>query len=46
MIVDGIVEPMKLGHLSYKKRTFEDYVGIRGYDRLGKRNSGRRSRTL
>ena len=37
MIVDGIVEPMELGHLPYKKRTFEDYVGIRGYDRLGKK---------
>jgi polyphosphate glucokinase len=37
MIVDGIVEPMELGHLPYKKRTFEDYAGVRGYDRLGKK---------
>ena len=37
MIVDGIVEPMELGHLPYKRRTFEDYVGVRGYDRLGKK---------
>jgi polyphosphate glucokinase len=37
MIVDGIVEPMELGHLPYKKRTFEDYVGLRGYERLGKK---------
>ncbi len=37
MIVDGIVEPMELGHLPYKKRTFEDYVGVRGYDQLGKK---------
>jgi polyphosphate glucokinase len=37
MILDGIVEPMELGHLPYKKGTFEDYVGIRGYDRLGKK---------
>src|SRR2546428_13235865 len=37
MIVDGIVEPMELGRLPYKRRTFEDYVRIRGYDRLGKR---------
>src|SRR5262249_33400448 len=36
MIVDGIVEPMELGHLPYKKGTFEDYVGIRGLKRLGK----------
>jgi len=33
MIVDGIVEPMELGHLPYKKRTYEDYVGIRGLQR-------------
>ena len=37
MIVDGIMEPMELGHLPYKRRTFEDYVGVRGYDRLGKK---------
>ena len=37
MIVDGIIEPMELGHLPYKKRTFEDYVGVRGYERLGKK---------
>jgi polyphosphate glucokinase len=37
MIVNGIVEPMELAHLPYKKRTFEDYVGMRGYERLGKK---------
>ena len=37
LIVDGIVEPMELGHLPYKKSTFEDYVGIRGLQRLGKK---------
>ena len=37
LIVEGIVEPMELGHLPYKKGTFEDYVGIRGLDRLGKK---------
>ncbi len=37
MIVDGVVEPLELAHLPYKKgRTFEDYVGRRGLDRLGK----------
>src|SRR6516225_10931969 len=25
-IVDGIIEPMELGHLPYKKATYEDYV--------------------
>jgi polyphosphate glucokinase len=37
MIVDGIVEPMELAHLPYKKATYEDYVGERGLERLGKK---------
>ena len=37
MIVDGIVEPMELAHLPYRKGTFEDYVGKRALDRRGKR---------
>ena len=37
MIVDGVVEPMELGHLPYKKGTFEDYVGIRGLEEHGKK---------
>jgi predicted NBD/HSP70 family sugar kinase len=38
MIVDGILEPMELAHLPYKKgRTYEDYLGIRGLKRLGKK---------
>jgi polyphosphate glucokinase len=37
MILNGIVEPMELGHLPYKKGTYEDYVGIRGLDRRGKK---------
>jgi polyphosphate glucokinase len=36
LIVDGTVEPMELGHLPYKKHTFEDYVGQRGLERWGK----------
>jgi polyphosphate glucokinase len=36
LIVDGIVAPMELAHLSFKKgRTYEDYVGARGLERLG-----------
>jgi polyphosphate glucokinase len=38
MIVDGLLEPMELAHLPYKKgKTYEDYVGIRGLERLGKK---------
>lgn len=36
MIVDGILEPMELGHLPYKDATFEDYVGVRGLEKYGK----------
>jgi polyphosphate glucokinase len=36
MIIDGVLEPMELGHLPYRKgRTYEEYVGRRGLDRLG-----------
>ena len=37
VIMDGVVEPMELGHLPYKKATYEDYVGERGLERLGKK---------
>ncbi len=37
MVVSGIVVPMELGHLPYRKATYEDYVGIRGLERHGKR---------
>jgi polyphosphate glucokinase len=38
LIIDGVLAPLELAHLPYKKkRTFEDYIGIRGLDRLGKK---------
>jgi polyphosphate glucokinase len=37
LIVDGVVEPMELGHLPYRKATYEDYVGARALERLGKK---------
>ena len=37
MIIDGIVQPMELAHLPYKKATFEDYVGERGLAKKGKK---------
>lgn len=37
LVFQGIVEPMELAHLPYKKATFEDYVGLRGLKRLGKK---------
>jgi polyphosphate glucokinase len=37
MVVDGVVIPMELAHLSIKKRTFEDDLGKRGLERLGRK---------
>jgi ROK family len=38
LIVDGILEPMELAHLPYKKgRTYEEYVGDAGLKRCGKK---------
>lgn len=37
LIVDGIAEPMELGHLPYRKGTYETYVGVRGLKRFGKK---------
>ncbi len=37
LIADQVIMPMELAHLPYKKgRSFEDYVGLRGLERLGK----------
>ncbi len=38
LIIDGVVEPMELAHLPYRKgRTYEDYLGRRGLERMGKK---------
>jgi polyphosphate glucokinase len=37
MVIDGIVEPMELGHLPYRRLTFEDYVGVARHKRLGQK---------
>jgi polyphosphate glucokinase len=38
LIVDGVLEPMELAHLPYKKgRTYEDYVGKAGLKRMGRK---------
>jgi len=37
MIVEGQIVPMELGHLPYRKATFEDYVGEASLERVGKR---------
>ena len=38
LIVDNVLEPLELAHLPYKKgRSYEDYVGLAGLKRRGKR---------
>ena len=37
LIADGVIVPMELAHMAYKKATYEDYLGIRGLERLGKK---------
>ena len=36
LIVDGVVVPMELAHLPYRKASFEDYVGEHALERDGK----------
>ncbi len=37
MIVDGIIEPMELAHLPYRRATYEYYLGKQGMKRAGKK---------
>jgi predicted NBD/HSP70 family sugar kinase len=38
LVIDNTVAPLELAHLPYrKKRTYEDYVGERGLQRLGRK---------
>ena len=35
LILDGVIAPMELGHLPFRKATFEDYVGEAALERVG-----------
>ncbi|HUM18396.1 MAG TPA: ROK family protein [Candidatus Nitrosotalea sp.] len=37
LVVEGIVHPLELGQLPYRKGIFEDYVGLRGLEKRGKK---------
>ena len=37
LITNGVVEPLELAHLPYRKKTFEDYVSQRALQRDGKK---------
>ena len=36
-IVDGVIQPLELAHLPYRKHSFEHYVGEQALERLGRR---------
>jgi polyphosphate glucokinase len=37
IVADGPVIPLELGHLSYRDKTYEDYVGERALEKYGKK---------
>jgi polyphosphate glucokinase len=37
LVAEGVLVPMELAHLSYKKGTYEHYLGARGLRRLGRK---------
>ena len=37
LVADGVIIPMELGHLSFKERTYEHYVGAQGLERMGRK---------
>lgn len=41
VVAEGVVVPMELAHLPYRKGTYEDYVGRRGLKRMGKKKWAR-----
>ena len=37
LVVHGMVVPMELAHLPYRKSTYEEYVGVSALERMGKK---------
>jgi hypothetical protein len=37
LVVGGEVAPLEVAHLPYRKGEYEDYVGLRGYEKYGKK---------
>ncbi len=46
LMVDGHIVPMEIGALSYKNGTVEDYLGLRGLKKLGKKKWGKTLKLL
>ncbi len=36
VVLDDVLLPLELGHLPFKKKTFEEYVGVHGMEKSGK----------
>jgi polyphosphate glucokinase len=38
LVFEGVLAPLELAHMPYRKgRTYEDYLGLRGYERMGRK---------
>jgi len=37
LVTEGRVAPLELAHLPYRRGEYEDYVGLRGYEKFGKK---------
>ena len=37
LIIDGVIQPLELAHLPFRKKTFEEYVSARALERDGKK---------
>jgi polyphosphate glucokinase len=38
LVYEGVLAPLELAHMPYRKgRTYEDYLGLRGYQRMGRK---------
>lgn len=37
LVYDRVLIPLEIAHLPYKKATYEDYLGVKGLDKVGKK---------
>jgi polyphosphate glucokinase len=38
LVYDGVLAPLEIAHMPYREgRTYEDYLGLRGYQRMGRK---------
>jgi polyphosphate glucokinase len=46
IVIDGVLGPMELAHLPYRNGQYEDYVGLRGFKKYGKRRWRKHVKTV